>query len=235
MSSQDDINEKMRAILIDWLVDVNVKFKLVPECLYMTVNLIDRFLTIKQVTRQKLQLVGVASLLIACKYEEIYPPALKEFVSICDHAYTTNQILEQEADILITLDFKLTHTSALRFLDRYVLIANLDLKAQMFAKYLIETTLLESSMLKYKNSLLAAGAVFLVNKIFKKHGWTNVLGHHTEFTEAEVKPCAKDLYFTMQNSEKLVLHSVKRKFSSSKYMEVSKYRIEKVPSSTTRS
>jgi len=232
MSAQNDINEKMRAILIDWLVDVNVKFKLVPECLYMTVNLIDRFLTIKQVTRQKLQLVGVASLLIACKYEEIYPPALKEFVTICDHAYTTNQILEQEADILISLDFRLTHTSALKFLDRYVLIAGLDPKAQMFAKYLIETTLLESSMLKYKNSLLAAGAVFLVNKIFKKHGWTNILQHHTEFSEADVKPCAKDLYFTMQNSEKLVLHSVKRKFSSSKYMEVSKYRIEKVPSST---
>jgi len=173
--------------------------------------------------------------LIACKYEEIYPPALKEFVTICDHAYTTNQILEMEADTLITLDFKLTHTSALKFLDRYCLIAELDPKAQMFAKYLIETTLLESSMLKYKNSLLAAGAVFLVNKIFKKHGWTTMLQYHTEFTEAEVKPCAKDLYFTMQNSEKLVLHSVKRKFSSPKYMEVSKYRIEKVPSSTTNS
>jgi len=89
-------------------------------------------------------------------------------------------------------------------------------------------------MLKYKNSLLAAGAIFLVNKIFKKHGWTPVLAFHTEFSEAEVKPCAKDLYFTMQNSEKLVLHSVKRKFSSSKYMEVSKYRIEKVPSSQNR-
>ena len=67
----------------------------------MTVNLIDRFLTIKQVSRQKLQLVGVASLLIACKYEEIYPPALKEFVTICDHAYTTTQILDQEADIYL--------------------------------------------------------------------------------------------------------------------------------------
>lgn len=101
----------------------------------------------------------------------------------------------------------------------------------MFAKYLIETTLLEYPMLKYKNSLVAAGALFLVNKIFKKYGWTSMFEHHTGFSEAEVKPCAKDLYFTMQNSEKLLLHAVKRKFSSSKYLEVSKYRIEKVPSS----
>ena len=99
MSSQNDINEKMRAILIDWLVDVNVKFKLVPECLFMTWNVIDRYLTIKQVTRHKLQLVGVAALLIACKYEEIYPPPLKEFVAICDKAYTREQILEEEAVI----------------------------------------------------------------------------------------------------------------------------------------
>jgi G2/mitotic-specific cyclin-B, other len=84
MSTQLDINEKMRAILIDWLVDVNVKFRLVPETLFMTVNLIDRYLSQRTVTRHKLQLVGVSSLLIACKYEEIYPPSLKEFVAICD-------------------------------------------------------------------------------------------------------------------------------------------------------
>jgi len=234
MGTQEDINEKMRAILVDWLVDVNVKFKLVPECLFMTWNIIDRYLTLKKVTRHKLQLVGVSALLIACKYEEIYPPALKEFVAICDKAYTSVEILEMEADVLNVLDFKLTHTSPLRFLERYSLIGDIESKAQMFAKYLIETTMLEYSMLKYKNSLLAAGAVFLVNKIFKKHGWTKVLEHHTGYSEADVKPCAKDLYFTMQNSEKLVLHAVKRKFSSPKYMEVSKYRIEKVPSSQNR-
>lgn len=221
----------MRAILIDWLVDVNVKFRLVPETLFMTVNLIDRYLSKAKVSRNKLQLVGVSSLLIACKYEEIYPPSLKEYVAICDRAYTASEILEMEAHILLSLDFELTHSSSLRFLERYTQIAEIDQKAYYFARYLLETVLLEYSHLKYKNSLLAAGAIFLVNKIFKKHGWTTDLQHHTGYSEAEVKPCAKDIYFTMQNSEKLVLHAVKRKFSSQKFMEVSKYRIEKVPSS----
>ena len=231
MKNQVDINEKMRAILVDWLVDVNVKFKLVPETLFMTVNLIDRYLSDKTVTRHKLQLVGVSSLLIACKYEEIYPPSLKEFVAICDNAYTRQQILEMEADILSSLKMELTHSSSLRFLERYALVAEVEEKAFYFARYIIETVLLETTMLKYKNSLLAAGSVFLVNKIFKKHGWSETLEHHTGFTEAEVKPCAKDLYFTMQNSERIVLHAVKRKFSTPKFLEVSKYRIEKVPSS----
>ena len=200
----------------------------------MTVNLIDRFLSIKQVLREKLQLVGVSCLLIACKYEEIYPPALKDFAAICDYAYTTNQILDTEADILVTLDYKLTHTSAYRFFERFSLIADLESKAQMFGRYLIETTLLESSMLKYKNSLLAAGAIFLVNKIFSKNRWTPVLAFHTGFSESEVKRCAKDIFFTVQNSEKLALRAVKKKFSSSKYMQVSKYKMEKIPKSQNR-
>lgn len=74
MDSQADINEKMRAILIDWLVEVHLKFKLVPETLYLTVNLIDRYLERVEVMRDKLQLVGVTAMLIASKYEEIYAP-----------------------------------------------------------------------------------------------------------------------------------------------------------------
>lgn len=78
----------MRAILIDWLVDVHLKFKLLPETLYITVSIIDRFLERIKVSKSRLQLVGVTALFIASKYEEIYPPELKDFVYITDRAYT---------------------------------------------------------------------------------------------------------------------------------------------------
>lgn len=100
MERQEDINEKMRAILIDWLIEVHLKFKLVPESLYLTVNLIDRYLEREQVNRQKLQLVGVTAMLIACKYEEIYPPIVKDFVYITDNAYTKEEILAMERKML---------------------------------------------------------------------------------------------------------------------------------------
>jgi Cyclin, N-terminal domain len=92
MENQTHINERMRSILVDWLVEVHLKFKLVPETLYLTINLIDRYLTKKVVTRPKLQLVGVTSLLIASKYEEIYPPELRDLVYICDRAYSRNEV-----------------------------------------------------------------------------------------------------------------------------------------------
>ena len=83
----------MRAILIDWLVEVHLKFKLVPESLYLTVNLIDRYLEKEQVNRQHLQLIGVTAMLIGCKYEEIYPPVVKDFVYITDNAYSKAEVL----------------------------------------------------------------------------------------------------------------------------------------------
>lgn len=88
MENQKHINARMRSILVDWLVEVHLKFKLVPETLYLTVNLIDRYLERETVERPKLQLVGVTCLLIASKYEEIYPPELRDLVYICDRAYT---------------------------------------------------------------------------------------------------------------------------------------------------
>ena len=80
MKKQSDINERMRAILIDWLVDVHLKFKLLPETLYLTINMIDRYLDKEVITRRKLQLVGISAMLISSKYEEIYPPEIKDYL-----------------------------------------------------------------------------------------------------------------------------------------------------------
>merc|ERR1711935_433739 len=112
MSKQTDINAKMRSILIDWLVEVHVKFKLMIETLYLTINLIDRFLEKETITRNKLQLVGVTAMFLASKYEEIYAPECRDFVYISDKAYTREQILAMEGTMLATLNFQLTTPNA---------------------------------------------------------------------------------------------------------------------------
>jgi len=126
MKGQTDINESMRAILVDWLVDVHLKFKLLSETLFLTVNLIDRYLSLKQIPRTKLQLVGVSAMLITTKYEEIYPPTVKDFVYITDNAYSREEVLDMESDILQTLDFDLQQTSCYRFLERYAKVMRAD-------------------------------------------------------------------------------------------------------------
>lgn len=84
----------MRKVLVDWLVEVHLNFKLLPETLFITISLIDRYCERKQIKRSDFQLVGVACMLIATKYEEIYPPFIKDFIFMTDSAYTKQQILE---------------------------------------------------------------------------------------------------------------------------------------------
>jgi cyclin B len=123
ITKQEDINEKMRAILIDWLVEVHLKFKLMPETLYLTVNLIDRYLEKEKIKRSHLQLVGVTAMFISSKYEEIYAPECRDFVYISDKAYTREQILKMEGDMLSKLNFQLTTPNSLLFLKRFVKVA----------------------------------------------------------------------------------------------------------------
>ena len=92
MKKQTDINHSMRSILVDWLVEVAEEYKLSLQTLYLTINYIDRFLSVMSVLRGKLQLVGTACMLIAAKFEEIYPPDISDFVYITDDTYNAKQV-----------------------------------------------------------------------------------------------------------------------------------------------
>lgn len=226
--SQRDINEKMRGILIDWIVDVHFKFKLRPETLFLTVNLIDRYLEKVTILRSKLQLVGVSAMLIACKYEEIYAPEIKDFVYITDKAYTKEEILQMEGNILNILEFNLTFTSSLNFLEKYAILMNLDEKMLMLAKYLLELALVEYKMISYSSSLMACSALYIINKFQKKSDlWPENISFSAQYSENELRQCSKEMLLILQNVEKCNLQAVKRKFSLPKFLEISKLIHEK--------
>lgn len=229
---QSDLTEKMRTILVDWLIDVHLKFKLLPNTLFLTVNLIDRYLSKQQISRHQVQLVGIAALMIVAKFEEIYPPLLKDYVSVCDSAYTREQILSMESDILLAVDFNLAQTSSYTFLRHMQLYVQFDEKSMAFGQYVIENALFDMNLLKYSNHVLAAGAVFLLCKVFKKNDWKKDFEAKIGISEKLSKICAKDLFVAMQNHDSSKFAALKRKFSTPQYFEMSKYRIEKISSSS---
>lgn len=110
----------MRSILVDWLIEVHNKFELMPETLYLTINIVDRFLSMKVVPRRELQLLGISSMLLASKYEEIWAPEVNDFVCISDNAYIKEQILAMEKAILGKLGWYLTVPTPYVFLVRYI-------------------------------------------------------------------------------------------------------------------
>jgi hypothetical protein len=216
MEDQQFINERMRSILVDWLVEVHLKFKLVPETLYLTVNLIDRYLAKTEVSRPKLQLVGVTALLIASKYEEIYPPELRDLVYICDRAYSRNEILEMEEIILKALEYQITIPSAHAFLVRYLKAAHADKKIVQLSCFILDGTLQSYNMLHYLPSQLAAAAVFIARRTVGRNAWSPTLLKYAQYLEEEITPVARAV-LAEKSSSSPELRAVNKKYTSSRY------------------
>ncbi|CAG9330947.1 unnamed protein product [Blepharisma stoltei] len=218
MKSQLDINEKMRAMLIDWLVEVHLKFKLFPETLYLTINLIDRFLEKEPVKRQKLQLVGITAMFIACKYEESCPPLVKDFAHITDRAYSAEEILLMERMILRVLDFRITLPSPFRFVEIYSQDFDLSSQNVHLIRYLIELSFIEYKMIRYQPSLLAASAIYLSRKILQRG--MELSFDTSPYKEDSLKLCAKDMCILLQGARRFPLQAVRKKYLHVNYCSV---------------
>lgn len=234
MTKQPDITAKMRSILIDWLVAVHQKFRLLQETLYLTVNIIDRFLSAKPVKRHKLQLVGVTAMLVAAKYEEcIEIPRASDFVFITDEAYTREEILQMEALILKVIAFDVTVPSPLAFLARYMSAAravthiypggdpvsvDIIFRAKHLASYLLDLSLQHYDMLGHTASERAATAVYLAGKLTGAWQWTLTLQHYSEYTERDLEQCAQKLFNVLlaEQNAKNKLTAITKKFSCSR-------------------
>jgi len=119
-----EVTEKMRAYLVDWLAELHFKFKMWQETLHVTVGIIDRFLALTpELKKSELQCLGITALHIAGKYEEIYPPELKNLLRVTDNAVDKREIIEMEFRILNKLQFSVTFPSSHRFLERFSRLA----------------------------------------------------------------------------------------------------------------
>ena len=116
LTRQKEINEKMRSILVDWLIDVHFKFGFTDETLFMTISIIDRYLSISQITRTNFQLLGITALMISCKHEEIDLPKIDDFTYITDNAYIKEDVINMENEVLKVLNFSFVSSKTKNFL-----------------------------------------------------------------------------------------------------------------------
>lgn len=228
MLRQRELSVKMRAILVDWLVDVHQRFDLCGETLHLAVHVADRFLSAVSVSRRRLQLVGVTALFIAAKYEDIYMPPVKDFVAITDCSYDVLEIYEMEASILNELGFRVTVPSTLPFLRRCIKAARAESgceteKLSYTAQYIVELGLQDFAMLRFRPSLRAAASVRLAAKLcYVPIGWSRSMEFYSGgWGTGELDECERELRRIL-NHERDVdganrLTAVKRKFSVVKF------------------
>ncbi|XP_006463948.1 hypothetical protein AGABI2DRAFT_194588 [Agaricus bisporus var. bisporus H97] len=190
MESQKELAWKMRGILMDWLIQVHVRFRLLPETLFLCVNLIDRFLSARVVSLAKLQLVGVTCLFISAKFEEVISPSVSHFLLCADSTYTEAEILQAERYVLKTLEWNLSYPNPVHYLRRVSKADGYDVKVRTLAKYLLEISCLEWRMIAAPPSLMAAASIWLARLALGYEQWTPNLAHYSGYSESALAPTA---------------------------------------------
>jgi len=221
-------SDKMRAVLVDWLVEVQIQFKLLQETLFLTVDTIDRYLNIdgKNVHRSRLQLVGVAAMFLVSKIEEVYAPAISDFVYITDNAYTESEIRNMELKIIRALEFDLCQPVSLNFLRRYSKAGDVDVLQHSLAKYVLETSLLDYNLASVPGSLLASGSLCLSLLLLEPSVsvdtvWNPTLSYYSGYSaESVLKLVAKLASNIVKMNRSSKLQAVRTKYKSGKFMKV---------------
>ena len=166
MHKQTEISWHMRQQLVDWLLQVHFRYHMLPETLWIAINIVDRFLSKRVVSRVKLQLVGVTSMFIAAKYEEIIAPSVDEFVDMSEGGYTKDDILKGERIILQVLDFKVSgYCTPYSWVRKISKADDYEIQTRTLSKYLMEVTLHDYRFLRAPPSLIAAVGMFTAQKM----------------------------------------------------------------------
>lgn len=188
MDNQNELEWKMRGILVDWLLEVHTRFRLLPETLFLAVNIIDRFLSAKVVQLDRLQLVGVTAMFIASKYEEVLSPHVQNFRHVADDGFTEEEILSAERFVLAALNYDLSYPNPMNFLRRISKADNYDIQTRTLGKYLLEIGCLDHRFLAYPPSHVAAAAMYLSRLVMESGPWDATLSYYAGYTEEQIQP-----------------------------------------------
>ncbi|KAJ2358106.1 G2/mitotic-specific cyclin [Coemansia sp. RSA 2618] len=189
MGKQTELTWDMRRVLVNWLVQIHYQLRMLPETLFLAVNLVDRFLSKRQVSVSKLQLVGLTGLLVACKYEEMTTPHIQDFAYLAGNCYSVEEITNAEVFMLRVLDFDMSFPSPLTFLRRVSKAEQYNMQTRTVAKYLMEICLVDHRLLSYTPSHIAAAGICLARRMLKAGSWDSNLRHYSGYSEADLQPC----------------------------------------------
>uniref|UniRef100_A0A3Q4H2L1 G2/mitotic-specific cyclin-B2 n=1 Tax=Neolamprologus brichardi TaxID=32507 RepID=A0A3Q4H2L1_NEOBR len=220
MPTQPSLNSEMRAILIDWLVEVQENFELYHETLYLAVKMTDHYLAKTPVHREMLQLVGSTAMLIASKFEEHSPPCVDDFLYICDDAYKREELISMEASILQTLSFDINIPIPYRFLRRYAKCVSASMDTLTLARYYCEMSLMEMDLVPERGSLVASACLLMALVTKDLGGWSPILQFHSGYQASDLAPVVRKIYSMLSAPPDDKLRAIKNKYSHKVFFEV---------------
>ena len=233
IKSQKEINEQMRSILIDWIIDVHYKFGFTDETLFMSIFIIDRYISIRHISRIRFQLLGITAMMLACKHEEINIPKVEDFIYITDNAYTKTEVIDMENDILNAFNFELLYPSPIKFFEILSLKFNFNKFQYLMGKYLMESFLVDLKWINYKPSVISCACIYIVMKFYKMPNYQEAYNkkyfnlNENDFlgskfnNEYDIKECAKYICSFVDNINKTNYLSCKKKYATKENEKIS--------------
>lgn len=162
-SNHLDINDIHRTILVDWLINVHLYFKLSDECLFLSIKLIDIFLArTTNFSKNKLQLLGICSLQLASKYIEQIHPSINDLSDLCDKCYEKKDIIQFEKHLLQINDYIIEQDQVLNYYDLLCLILKFNIKYYYFGKMLLDLILLDIDFYKYQKNTIVFSICYII-------------------------------------------------------------------------
>jgi len=219
MANQSEVNEKMRQVLVDWLVEMQESFQLAHETLYLSVAITDLFMARRDVKREEMQLLGATAILLASKFYERYPPYLDDLVFVCDEAYSREQFLAQEIELVQVLDYDINLPVSYLMLRRYSKVVKFNMPQLTLARYVLELSLMEYQFVGVSASKIAAAAL-LWSLLHFKQNWNTDLEFHTSHLKIELMPLVKRLNEIVGKAPKRKLKTIFDKYSHENFFKV---------------
>lgn len=194
ISSLTEITDQNRKVLVDWLLEIHYKYRMLPQTLYLCVSLLDRFLVKRpQTRRRQVQVVGTCCLLLASKFEEVEAaPTISDLVAVMGEAGSVEEVRETENQVALTLDFSLVVPTPFQFLILFASAADVDHDTDEFflSMFFLDCTLLDAQFLVLRPQQRAATAFYLAcAKLKITKNWAQIW----QFVEDDVRYWAQAL------------------------------------------
>ncbi|XP_075422522.1 cyclin-F isoform X3 [Ascaphus truei] len=228
-TTQKGMNDTMRYILIDWLVEVATMKDFSSLCLHMTVGLVDRYLKLRCVPRARLQLVGITCMVICTRFISKEILTIREAVWLTDNTYKYEDLVRMMGEIISALEGKIRVPTVVDYKDVLSHIVPLDRSTLHLCSYISELSLLFTELSVYSPAQLAASALLLARILHKQAlPWPAQLAESTGFTLERLTPSVLLLHKKCFHDDapkdyrQVSLTAVKQRFQDDLYDEISK-------------
>lgn len=217
------INEKNRAIIIEWLSFNNSKWKLHEETLFLAVNIMDRYLAKKKISLNNFQLLGLTAFMISSKFEDSEPPSLMDLLFSCKNSFSQEELKSMEYEILSTLNFDILFVSSYKFLSYFYYLCQFNNKKIFFlANFILELCLIDIEIMKYNQGQIAIAVLLVAKNCLHVKSGINIIKNFYDFDREVIRELQKKIVLTLA---KIVLGCksslIINKFEEKKFMNVS--------------